>query len=57
MSSITILRMDAQILTINKVICRHIDSLATTSRGVVLQDILSQFRNFVQHVCSPNSLR
>jgi hypothetical protein len=50
MSNITILRIDAQILTINKVICRHIDSLATSPRGVVSQDILSQLRNFVEHI-------
>lgn len=46
----TFLRIDAQILNINKVICRHIDSLATSSRGVVSQDILSQLRNFVEHI-------
>ena len=45
----TLLRIDAQILNINKVICRHIDSLATSPRGVVSQDILSQLRNFVEH--------
>jgi energy-coupling factor transporter ATP-binding protein EcfA2 len=50
MSNITILQIDAQILTINKVICRHIDSLASSPRGVVSQDILSQLRNFVEHI-------
>ncbi|QKY69342.1 ATP-dependent RecD-like DNA helicase [Lentibacillus sp. CBA3610] len=50
MSNITLLRIDSQILNINKVICRHIDSLATSPRGVVSQDILSQLRNFVEHI-------
>lgn len=42
MSNVTQLRIDTQILNINKVVCRHIDSLATSTRGVVSQDILSQ---------------
>ncbi|XQY92146.1 ATP-dependent DNA helicase [Metabacillus sp. HB246100] len=50
MSSVSLLRIDAQILNINKVICRHIDNLATSPRGVVSQDILSQLRNFVEHI-------
>lgn len=50
MSTVTLLRIDAQILTIDKVICRHIDSLGTSPRGVVSQDILSQLRNFVEHI-------
>ncbi|MCW5195908.1 ATP-dependent RecD-like DNA helicase [Bacillus amyloliquefaciens] len=50
MSNVTQLRIDTQILTINKVVCRHIDSLATSTRGVVSQDILSQLRNFVEHI-------
>lgn len=50
MSTVTLLRIDAQILNIDKVICRHIDSFGTSSRGVVSQDILSQLRNFVEHI-------
>lgn len=50
MSTVTLLRIDAQILNIDKVICRHIDSLGTSPRGVVSQDILSQLRNFVEHI-------
>lgn len=50
MSNETLLRIDAQIFTINKVICRNIDSLGTSSRGAVSQDILSQMRNFVEHI-------
>ena len=44
------LRIDEQILNIDKVICRHINSLGTLQRGVVSQDILSQLRNFVEHI-------
>jgi hypothetical protein len=43
-------KIDGQILTINQVICRHIDNLATSPRGIVSQDILSQLRNFVEHI-------
>ncbi|MFC4389049.1 ATP-dependent RecD-like DNA helicase [Gracilibacillus marinus] len=50
MSKVSLLRIDTQILNINKVIGRHIDSLATSPRGVVSQDILSQLRNFVEHI-------
>lgn len=44
------LRIDRQIVIIDKTICRHIDSLPASPRGVVSQDILSQLRNFVEHV-------
>lgn len=50
MSTVTRLRIDSQILNIDKVICRHIDSLGNSPRGVVSQDILSQLRNFVEHI-------
>lgn len=50
MSTVTPLRIDAQILNIDNVICRHIDSLGNSPRGVVSQDILSQLRNFVEHI-------
>ncbi|GIN41169.1 hypothetical protein J19TS1_41180 [Heyndrickxia oleronia] len=50
MSNVTLLRIDEQIFNINKVICRHIDSLGTSPRDVVSQDILSQLRNFVEHI-------
>ncbi|WP_421379578.1 ATP-dependent DNA helicase [Bacillus salacetis] len=50
MSNKTTLRIDAQIFNIDKVICRHIDNLGTSPRGVVSQDILSQLRNFVEHI-------
>ncbi|WP_187443885.1 ATP-dependent DNA helicase [Sutcliffiella horikoshii] len=50
MSKVKLFQIDAQILNINKVICRHIESLGTSARGVVSQDILSQLRNFVEHI-------
>ncbi|EJV86823.1 hypothetical protein IG3_01713 [Bacillus cereus HuA2-1] len=50
MSNVTLLRIDTQILNIDKVICRHIDSLDNSPRGIVSQDILSQLRNFVEHI-------
>lgn len=46
----TIFQIDLHISNINKVICRHIDSLGASSRGAVSQDILSQLRNFVEHI-------
>jgi energy-coupling factor transporter ATP-binding protein EcfA2 len=45
-----LLGIDRQILNIDKAICRHIDNIATSPRGVVSQDILSQLRNFVEHI-------
>ncbi len=44
------LQIDIEILNIDKVICRHIDNLAKSERGVVSQDILAQLRNFVEHI-------
>jgi len=46
----TLSRIDRQILNIDTVICRHIDNIATSPRGVVSQNILSQLRNFVEHI-------
>jgi energy-coupling factor transporter ATP-binding protein EcfA2 len=43
-------RIDKQIMEIDKVICRHIDTLIYSTRGIVSQDILSQLRNFVEHI-------
>lgn len=44
------LRINEQILKSDKVICRHIDNIGTTSRGEVSQDILAQLRHFVEHI-------
>lgn len=50
MHKATHLRIDTQIMNIDKVICRHIDNIGEFQRGVVSQDILSQLRNFVEHI-------
>lgn len=44
------LKVDRKILVIDKVICRHIEAIAISSRGAVSQDILAQLRNFVEHI-------
>lgn len=44
------LKVDKQILVIDKAICRNIASIAIFSRGAVSQDVLSQLRNFVEHI-------
>lgn len=46
----TVLRIDTQILNIDKVICRHIDKLSVSTRGEISQDILSQLRHFLEHI-------
>lgn len=46
----TNLQIDEQILTIDKVICRHLSNLSNLPRGQISQDILSQLRNFVEHI-------
>ena len=48
--STTQLKIDEQILVIDEIICRHIDSLSTSGRGAVSQDVLAQLRNFVEHI-------
>ncbi len=45
-----VLEIDKEILNIDKVICRHIENIAALPRGVISQDILSQLRNFVEHI-------
>ena len=44
------LKIDEQILNVDKVICRHIDAADFSARGAVSQDILAQLRNFVEHI-------
>jgi hypothetical protein len=44
------LKIDSQILVADAVICRHIDELDASGRGIASQDILSQLRNFVEHI-------
>lgn len=43
-------KIDRQILITDKAICRYIDNLSVSPRGAVSQDILSQLRNFVEHI-------
>ncbi|SFF01230.1 ATP-dependent DNA helicase [Thermophagus xiamenensis] len=43
-------KIDNQILTINKVICKNIDKFDACDRGILSQIILSQLRNFVEHI-------
>lgn len=44
------LEIDKKIMNIDGVICRHIGSAGFSPRGAVSQDILSQLRNFVEHI-------
>ena len=50
MATATNLRIDNQILVIDKIISRHIDNLDALTRGTASQDILSQLRTFVEHI-------
>ncbi len=43
-------KIDAKILDIDKVICKNIDVFKCTERGLLSQNILSQLRNFVEHI-------
>ncbi|MCR5020898.1 hypothetical protein [Ruminococcus sp.] len=44
------LNIDNNIQIINRAICRHIGEAKGSPRGIISQDILSQLRNFVEHV-------
>ena len=46
----TISKIENELLNINNVVCRHIENSDILGRGAVSQDILSQMRNFVEHV-------
>ncbi len=43
-------KIDSHILEINKVICKNIDEFDVADRGLLSQNILSQLRNFVEHI-------
>lgn len=43
-------RLDNEILTINTAICKNIDKFHASERGLLSQNILSQLRNFVEHI-------
>ena len=42
--------IDSHILNINKVICKNVDRFDATERGLLSQNILSQLRNFIEHI-------
>ncbi len=44
------MKVDNKILDINKVICGNIDKFYDSERGLLSQNILSQLRNFVEHI-------
>lgn len=50
MNTSNYLKIDRQILKIDKVICRHISNLSDLPRGQISQDVLSQLRHFVEHI-------
>ncbi|HEY0908179.1 MAG TPA: AAA family ATPase [Candidatus Paceibacterota bacterium] len=43
-------KIDDAILTINTAICKNIDKFHASERGLLSQNILSQLRNFVEHI-------
>jgi energy-coupling factor transporter ATP-binding protein EcfA2 len=43
-------RIDVEILNIDSVICKNIAAFESSKRGFLLQNILSQLRNFVEHI-------
>lgn len=42
--------IDNAIITIDKIICTNIDQLSFAGRGFLAQNIMSQLRNFVEHI-------
>jgi len=50
MSTKATLRIDQQILDIDKAICRHIGQLEALGRAAASQDILKNLRDFVEHI-------
>jgi energy-coupling factor transporter ATP-binding protein EcfA2 len=44
------LKIDIEILNINKVICKNIDRFDDSERGLLSQNIISQLRNFIDHI-------
>lgn len=43
-------RLDKEILTIDTAICKNIEKFHASERGLLSQNILSQLRNFVEHI-------
>lgn len=50
MEAKAMLRIDIEILNINKVICKNIDRFDDSERGLLSQNIISQLRNFIDHI-------
>ena len=46
----TVLKIDEAILESNKIICRQISRLGTSTRGQVSQEVLESLRHFVEHI-------
>ncbi len=44
------IKIDAEIINIDKVICSNIDKLDKIDRGLLSQNILSQLRNLIEHI-------
>ncbi|WP_294216160.1 hypothetical protein [uncultured Chryseobacterium sp.] len=42
--------LNSQIIHIDKAICKNIEKFNTSERGLLSQNILSQLRNFVEHI-------
>ena len=45
-----VLKIDEQIQVCDRAICRHISQFDVSGRGEISQDILSNLRNFVEHI-------
>ncbi len=43
-------KIDIEILDIDKVICKNIETFDDSERGLLSQNILSQLRNFIEHI-------
>ena len=42
--------LDERIKTIDTTLCRYLDNIDDTSRGVISQDMLSQLKKLVEHI-------
>lgn len=49
-------KLDSEILTIDTAICKNIDKFHSSERGLLSQNILSQLRNFVEHIALKEEL-
>ncbi len=43
-------KIDDRIIAVNKAICNNIDKFEVNERGLLSQNILSQLRNFIEHI-------